>query len=345
AWASLAAIAAIACAQRVHGVWFDRGGHGRGHPPEAARPRAIPWAVVAFPTALILAWAALRRPVDGQWFGFIRQTHDFASEVAAEGHGAHARSVVSLAKAALYYPIFVPWRVLGPALPLVAFGIPRTVREQGARFVLVFAACLGFVSLAWVKRASLGLDRHFVVVVPLYATFAAQGIAVISEGAAKAVESWPATMRADLAHRLGVAVACALSFASLGGMCVILYVWMGFWQRSIARGWPERAALGVYLHSLPEGSPIFCDDATLEILSGLDRHRFDRHFIDDPSTWDLIREVGRARGLAYVATWRRKLSGHEAEGDVLFRAGAVPGDPLSGVEVMRFGAGTGRAAR
>ena len=136
------------------------------------------WIVVVAPVVLILAWAALRRPVDGQWFGFLRQTREFANDAT------HTRSC-GAARDALYYPLWVPVRVMGAVLPLVPFGVVRTVRQQGGRFVLVLAACLGFVSLTWVMRSSLGLDRHFVCVVPLYATFAAQGATVIADGVAR----------------------------------------------------------------------------------------------------------------------------------------------------------------
>ena len=112
----------------------------------------------------------------------------------------------------------------------------------------------------------------------------------------------------------------------------MLDVWMGFWRASIERGWPERAALGAYLRSLPEAPTIFCDDATLEILSGLDRRRFDRHWIDDPHTWDLDADgAAQADGVAYVATWHRKLRGHEAAGQVVFHAARRPDRPRARV--------------
>ena len=65
-------------------------------------------------------------------------------------------------------------------------------------------------------------------------------------------------------------------------------VWMGFWRASIERDWPDRAPLAAFLRALPGTPTIYCDDATLELLSGLDRAQFDRHWIDDPRTWDLI---------------------------------------------------------
>lgn len=298
-----------------------------------------PWFALAVPTACILAWAALRRPVDGRWFGFLGQTHEFASQAMDDRAG---RGLFGLARDWLYYPLYVAVRVLGPVVPLAAFGVARTWRQQGARFVLVLGAVLGFVSLTWVQRSSLGLDRHFVAVVPLYATFAAQGVAAIADAFARWLRARGKERTAAIGAR---AIAATLSLGALAGLGVMLTVWMGFWRGSIERGWPERAALGAYLRSLPADAPLFCDDATLEILSGLDRHRFDRHWIDDPPTWDVIETVARTNGPAYVATWRRKLGGHEAAGEIVFQASDVPGDTTAGVVVMRVAPDAGRAAR
>ncbi len=335
--------------------WLQASISGVGVEPRDPAPEpARPWIVVAVPTALILAWAALRRPVDGRWFGFLAQTHEFASAVEG-GPGAHG--VVGLARDALYYPLYVAARVLGPAVVLAVFGVARTWRQQGARFVLVLAACLGFVSLTWMNRSSLGLDRHFVAIVALYATFAAQGVAAIAER----LGGWIGARANERTGRVTTrAVAAALSIGSLAALGLMLSVWMTFWRDAINRGWPERAALGAYLRTLPQGTPddvrgerglspraptIFCDDATLEILSGLDRRRFDRHWIDDPHTWDLIDAAAQTDGVTYVATWQRKLNGHEAAGQVVFRDGDAPADRSSGVAVMRVLPDASRVAR
>lgn len=298
AWASLAVVAAWAAMRR-----------GRGRT----------WLTVAAPVAAILAWAALRRPVDGAWFAFLRQTKEFANDAT------HAR--FGVARDAVYYPVFVAWRVMGSALPLVPFGIARTWRQQGGRFVLVLAACLGFISLSWITRSSLGLDRHFVCIVPLYATFAAQGVATIAD----ALTRW--TGRAGLAR----GVAAGLAIVSLCGMCIQLDVWMGFWRGSIVRGWPDREATAAYVRSLPGEPTVFCDEATLEIPTGLSWRRFDRHWVDDPHTWDLIEDVARREGVVYVATWRRKLAGHEGPSrEITFATGASPESPsTTGFAVMR----------
>jgi hypothetical protein len=341
AWAVLAVVACLLAFDFVSDPNRWRGGAWR-------------LAMVALPAALIVAWAALRRPVDGQWFGFLRQTHDFASDALHE-RTLH-RGAFALLKDALYYPLVVPIRVLGPAVLVAPFGVMRTVREQGARFVLVFASCLGFVSLTWVMHASLGLDRHFVCIVPLYSTFAAQGVAVVAEATARL-----ASRSFRGAERFGVVAGATLALLSVGGLAIELDLWMADWRASIEHGWPDRVALGAYLRGLPERSVIFCDDATLEILSGLDRRRFDRHWVDDPHTWELIGDAARRHGVAYVATWRRKLLGHDGRfadrgnspredtallarredspavsGSLVFRAGfEAPEEDTTGVAVMR----------
>ena len=295
AWAALVVVGAFVAYQR-----------GRG------------WIAAAIPVALIVAWAVVRRPVDGEWFGFLRQTKQFASDALHQREGV----VGDL----LYYPIKTAYRVMGAVLPLAVLGVVRTLRQQGLRFVLILAACLGFVSLTWVTRSSLGLDRHFMCVVPLYATFAAQGVTVVADVLAKAT-------RRPIAGR---GVAGVLAVGSLAGLLVQLDVWMGFWRGSIVRGWPERQAIAAYLRALPGGRAIYCDEATIELLADLDRRRFDRHWVDDPHTWDLVQAQARTEGVVYVATWRRKMRGHEQAGDMAFTAGADPADPEgSGVAVMR----------
>jgi hypothetical protein len=349
AWAALAAAGAMLALDALRGRRRQRAGW-----------RA--WIVVVVPVSLILAWAALRRPVDGRWFGFLGQTQEFATDALHVAQQQHGRSVteraIALARDLLYYPVFVPIRVLGAAMILVPFGIVRTVRQQGARFVIVLAACLGFVSLSWVRRAMLGLDRHFVCVVPLYATFAAQGAAAIGDGVARFLRRVAHVARGRTAALGGRAVAGALACLSLGVLAVQLTEWMGFWRASIQQGWPERAAIGTYLRSLPGTAVVFCDEATIEIPSGLDRRRFDRHWVDDPHTWDLIGSAARERGVAYVATWRRKLHGHERSsptepgaargvtGDIVFRAGVDPAEEDgTSVAVMRVKPDEGNAQR
>jgi len=297
-----------------------------------------PWLPVVVPMALIVSWAALRRPVDGRWFGFVAQTREFANgalhETSALHHGAKG-----LVMDLLYYPVAVAWRVMGLAPALVPFGLVRTFKQQGARFVLVLAACLGSITLSWLQRSSLGLDRHFVVVVPLYGALAAQGLAVIGDRAQWLAQRVSTTTISVVAGR---SLFCTLGAGALGALALLTVRWMDIWHASVARGWPERERLGAFLRSLPPEGRIFCDDATFEILSGVDRRRFDRHWTDDPHTWDLITSAARRAGVAYVATWREKVVGHEQLGSIVFSTGEDPSHPTTtGIAVLRVGSSAG----
>jgi hypothetical protein len=133
-------------------------------------------AVFGLPFALILGWALLRLPGDGRLFGFIHATGKFAREaqgvksVAALGASTHIAS-------ALHYPLKVALNVLGWSIVWVPLGLLFLWREQ-RWFFWTGAGCLGFISLSWIMRSSLGLDRHFVSVVPFYAVASAAGMAV-----------------------------------------------------------------------------------------------------------------------------------------------------------------------
>ncbi|MGH7439048.1 MAG: hypothetical protein ACRENE_25445, partial [Polyangiaceae bacterium] len=328
AWAVVATIGAVYV---VETAWRRR----KGLPRERDGWKAL--VVVGASVAAVVCWATLRKPFDGRWFGFLRETKQFANGVAHQGSALDA-GFGALVKAAVYYPYTVALRVFGYVrsdvtlplpLVLVPFGIVRTVREQGYRFVLVLASALGFITLTWVMRSSLGLDRHFVVVVALYATFAAQGVAVI------------AGRVGSLARRLGGPAAtgryagAAIGVLSLAVLVFALDEWMGYWTASVARGWPKREQVGAFLRTLPGDASIYCDDATIEILSGLDRRRFDRHWIDDPHTWELISNASVGQGPVYVATWTDKMRSHLQSGEVVYRTRENPDDPASEISVLR----------
>ena len=87
----------------------------------------------------------------------------------------------------------------------------------------------------------------------------------------------------------------------------VLVDWMHQWRGALEHGWPDRTAVGAFLRTIPEKDTIYCDEATVEILSGLDRKRFDRHWIDAPDGADRIEATAARDGEVYVATWAKKL--------------------------------------
>ena len=291
----------------------------------------IPWWAVAIPIAAILGWAAIRRPVDGSWFWFLKGTREFAND-ALKTKSSFELGRAQLIKDLARYAIEVPWRVIGYPLLLAPLGIVRTWKRDGMRFCAVFLAVLGFVTFAWIMRSSLGLDRHFVALVPFYATLIGNGVVVLADAIGKIVERL-----ARGAEHAFLAVGSARA-AVIAGLCCAMFVdgavnlarWMDNWRHASEEGWPDRRLIAGYLRALPGAPTIFCDEATVELLSGLDRHRFERVGVADPT-----RVAARAaeQGVVYVVSWAPNLKGVAPLGVVVFRPSGST--DAVGLEVLR----------
>lgn len=276
------------------------------------RLRLAPYLSVALPAAAVLGWALLRWPIDGRFFGFVFDTQKFADEALASSSGD--RGPLGVLRDALYYPYDVAYRVYGPVIVLAPLGAWRLGRRHPL-LALSGGACLGFITLVWLMRGSLGLDRHFVSVIPLYATAMALGVEIAAESAGKwLAPRWPFLILS----------AGALVWVSLG-----LSIWMGHWRGAIVGGYRDRLEVAAFLRSLPDDPLIFCDEATVEVLSGLDRTRFVRRSIDRPAVRARILEQASAQ-TTFVASWLGKLEPLREHGTIVFRpAGAPAGEGLA----------------
>jgi hypothetical protein len=268
------------------------------------------WAPVVLPVLAIVAWAAIRRATcDATWFAFLHETRSFANG-ALGSKSAFDRGVGQVAIDLGYYTIKIPWRVIGYSLVLAPFGIARTFRTDGLRFVAIHGALLSFVTLTWLMRSSLGLDRHFVVLVPFYATLIANGIVSIG-GAVDALLVRPT--RASV-HAFAVsgaaraAIVAGLAVAVTADHWLNLKTWMRDWRGASEAAWPDRRAIARALALLagPQ-TVIFCDEPTVEILTGLDRRLFQRRMLGDPRAVGWIADAVSSGRPVYVATWASRL--------------------------------------
>jgi len=218
-------------------------------------------------------------------------------------------------------------RVWGPAALLAPLGVARVARRH-PWLAATGGACLAFVSWSWLMRSSLGLDRHFVVLLPLYAAFIAAGAEAVAERGG----GWA---RSATARRHG---ALALSCAALAATGWWLDRWMGHWRVAIEGGLRDRVETGAFLRALPDRGVIFCDEATVEVLSGLEGRRFERRPLSPPELERRVLEAARRDGVAHVATWGSKLGPLLKHGALVYRP---PGtDPKWGLGVLRVdGAG------
>jgi hypothetical protein len=314
AWSIAAFVLGLAVLDRLRAL----PAFARAFPRLAAKEGAarVPWLVAIAPFVAIFAWAAIRRPVDGSWFWFLKGTREFANGAL----GAKSSLDVGgrqLAKDLGRYAVEIPWRVLGYPVLLAPFGVVRIAR-RGLRFCGPFLAVLGFVTFAWVMRSSLGLDRHFVALVPFYATLIAEGAVAIAGLCAAVVSriargSEHAYLAAGAARASVVAGLACFVFVTTWGY---LGEWMTNWRHASEDAWPDRRALADWLHTLPPQTTIFCDEATIEVLSGLDRHRFDRVGVADPAR---VKRRAEAEGEVYVVSWAAPLKPMRKIGEVAYR--------------------------
>lgn len=279
------------------------------------------WAlVVAMPTITILIWAVLRRFVDGGWFLFLKGTTSFANEALGvkSAFNLGLKQVIYDSK---YYMWDVAYRCIGLPVFLAPIGIIRTIRREGISFVLIYLALLAFVTYAWLTRSSLGLDRHFVVLVPFYGTLIANGISAIADVVdsyvrqtafvSKHAFALPKSIKIGIISGLSVAV-CWLNFE-------LVYIWMDDWRNKAKNLWPDRYAVITYLRLLPSNAHILCDEPTIEVLSGLDRHRFDRDGLDSKERMlQLVQHAKEENHSFYVVAWSSKLSKSNTRGELVF---------------------------
>ncbi len=290
------------------------------------------WLPVVLPALAIFGWAWIRKSSEGHWFLFLKQTREFANG-ALGTKSSFQLGWKQVGEDVLYYAVHVPWRVVGYPLVLVPFGIVRTFRRDGLRFVGIFSAALAFVTLTWLMRSSLGLDRHFVVIVPLYATFIANGIVAIAKFFDETVKRpFAASIHAfGASGAVRAAFLAGLACAVVGNTWSILDVWMRDWRNASLGAWPDRREIANRLRDV-DGA-IFCDEPTVELLSGLDRSRFDRRLLDDPRARSWIVAALRSGKPVYLATWAVKLDHLALRGPILARSPGTSGN--TGFVLMR----------
>jgi hypothetical protein len=323
AWAVLCGVGAL-CALEL---WLAR---RQGLAGALARTALL----VGVPLAAILIWAAVRAPFDGgRWFAFLGDTHDFARQAT----GGATPGALERLRELLHYAVFVAARTLGFGVALAPLGVVRLWREQ--RWLLVTGVCvLGFVTIGHLTRATLGLDRHFVAVLPLYAALMAAGARSLAD-----------TIRGVLFERerlrwlSDTATRDALQVALLGALLFGVYgrtvPWMRHWSDSVAMRFAAEAQLARYLDQAPVDARIYCENPVLEGLVQFRGDRVQRGQLDDAAFRARIIEAA-SRGDAYVAAALERVTAAALPGKIEYRAErghhvAAPWDSEGTLVVLR----------
>lgn len=274
------AVAAVVGAVLVYRRMFRAARLGRGE-----------LACLLVPALCVLGWAALRRSGGGSWFGFLFDNQAFAERVLESSPASHG-AFGALGR----YTVSVPYRVFGVAVLLAPLGVRRTWQRHGVWLVAPGLALVGFLTLTSLSRSQLGLDRHFLSVVPFAAVWIAHGAAWGGE----ALADWLAR-RSPGAARPGIATVmrAVVGGAVLVGAASGLAASLGPWKEATRAALAEPRALASSLRTSAPSALIFCTEASIEVLSGLDRRRFVRAHVST-ATAPLLAELNRTRDVYVV---------------------------------------------
>jgi hypothetical protein len=262
-------------------------------------PRPLRGAILTLgPAALaIVAWSAIRVGAGEAPLAYLRDTHQFVQE-ARHDHLTFAEALGKLP----YYPAYLPFKSFGFPVLFALLGLVPMARAMGPAFVAPYGACLAFVSATWMSGGQLGLLRHFVSSVPLFAAAIAFGVAEIARRA-------PAP-RATAVAATASLVALALETLHLRGSFL-------HERAVVAAAWPDRRAVVDAVRALPSGARVVCDEPTIEILAGLPLEGTKRWWATDPSFEAWVRGYAAEGAPVYLAIVRERLRDPHAFGEPL----------------------------
>lgn len=274
--------------------------------------------LVGLPLAAILIWAAVRAPFDGgRWFAFLSDTHDFARKAT----GGAEPGLLERLRELLHYALFVAARTLGFGIALAPLGVVRLWREQ--RLLLVSGLCvLGFITLGHLTRATLGLERHFVAVLPLYAALMAAGARSLADTIRAALfERERLRWLADTATRDALQV--TLSGVLLFGVYGRALPWVRHWSETVSTRFAAEAEVARHLDRAPASARIYCENPVLEALVRFRGDHVERGLLDDAAFRERIITAAE-RGDAYVAATLERVSLAALPGKIEYRAERPP---------------------
>jgi hypothetical protein len=272
---------------------------------------------VFLPALCTLGWAALRRLGGEPWFGFVLDNQAFAESALEHAPGAFG-ALGGLGR----YTVSVPYRAFGAAAAFALLGLGRALREEGVWFVAPGLGILGFLTLSSLSHSQLGLDRHFLSVLPFAAVWIAHGMVRFSELLERALERRRPRRQVPVAVLL-----CAL--VAIGGARRLEHS-LSLWWNTTRTALDQQRQVAAFLRVTPSSSLIVCDNASVEVLSGLDPARFVRAHLDEQTAVRLT-EWSRSRDV-YIVNRGHNLGAFLHFGPI--RYGAVDGPPDAFVAVQ-----------
>jgi hypothetical protein len=266
---------------------------------------------ILLPGIIILIWAVLREPFDGKLFGFLFQTQQFANDALKETNsfqGGFFKIITDL----IHYPIFVPAIFTGINIIFIPFGLSKFYK-QNKYFFYSSIGILIFITASWMMKSNLGLNRHFMALIPFYTTLTAYGIINASNYLKRFSD------KISILNRINIKTSLiTIIFVS----CFIyLVMWLYIWSNNYQESFPERKASAEFIKNLGDKNTIFCNDAIVEIFSDIDFKRFNHTWMENnPSASNIILQNAKNKGYVYVITTPEKWKNINNIGEKIYQS-------------------------
>ncbi len=229
--------------------------------------------IVIIPIILVLFWTILRYFSDGKLFDYLSGTHRFANE-ALQQKSSLDKGIFGLITDIFYYPLYIPFIFMGINMIFVFFGIKTSFKKFPLLFVMSFSILI-FLTLSWVIKSNLGLNRHFLILVPFYSLLSAEGLIVVISKSEK--------IFLKLNRLFKVIPNPNITFKTIYYITLVFYVimWSSIWYFNNNDSFKEEIETSEYIKTLNKNSIIVTGTPMIEIFSGINFNRFVHYYFED----------------------------------------------------------------
>lgn len=276
---------------------------------------AKPLNSVILPLIAMAIWTVARYFSEGVWFGFIFVTKGFANEVL-KSSSSFDSGILQFIYDIFYYPLIVPYYLAGPFIILAFFGIKRTLQRQKYMWAFLYSVILLFLIITWINKSTLGLHRHFAVLVPFYSVLLVNGIPYASDLISGIRTKLRPGKKSD--EETKNKIKKVLGVLMIISQIVVTLIWSAGWLSYTSHLFIERYQTIDFIKKLPPKKIIFCDEASIEVLSELDLHIFNRIWLENNEALDMIQAAKKSDKDVYIVTWDRKMKRYFSEGEIVF---------------------------
>lgn len=275
--------------------------------------------VLIIPLAVIAVWSVLRYLYDGQWFMFLSGTQKFANDALGESNSAEG-GVFRFIGDLFYYPFWIPFLYFGITLFFIPFGFGKFIKKNIVLSIAGFSI-LGFITVSWLLKSNLGLNRHFNSVVPFYSILIAYGLFDVID------RTKPVFERKIISINVLRNLTASKFWKTLTFVILAFYtvMWLYIYIDSNKGIFDERYRTVEYIKTISDRNIIVCNDPVLEILSGVDYKLFDHYWMaSNEETLLYLKSLMRYNNSVYVVAGEELKDFLRYNSIIMFESGINP---------------------